>query len=1080
MAILHGTWSSTGQFLIWGETWRKLTPQTLELGAGSLPHGLALDLAELRAFVRSLPAQPDNAEFSPETWSLTLPTAQSDVLSPRKTKTNPNPPPPPAHAVALSPHHSATPLPATPLPDDHQAPDPLFPWQVTGLVLSPHQALTWLTTLPLSLSVSEQSPLAGDLRFWLHCARWVLDLLCRGKFLPLLQAVPQSAYQTVFQAGWQGVLDGRQDRHMFERSLRDMPQVCTVTSPLCPEAIANPLPTPPRQLLRHFLNALIDAQVRATLPQPKATELDPTLYTWLQGLGSTTPRSADPEQLSRLAANLERWATPLSHHQHQYRTCLVLEPPTPAQPTDPWQLRYSLQADDDPTFQIWAEDIWQHPVEHWVQGDRTVPQPQETLLLGLGRAAHLYPRLEPSLDTPTPCTCALDAGEAYNFIKTVAWRLQDQGLSVLLPPSLQGETIANRLGLSVKAALATAKPGLGLQSLLQFQWELSLGGQTFSQKDFEALVAQDSPLVQVNGEWLELRPQDIKAAREFFSSRKDQPNLSLEDALRISSGETQTLSKLPVVDFEAAGSLQELVTTLSGNQTLEPLAAPAGFRGTLRPYQERGVGWLTFLQRWNLGACLADDMGLGKTIELIAFLLHLKTEGLLTQPVLLVCPTSVLGNWQREAKKFAPQLRVSVHHGESRPKGKALRTLAQDQDLIVTSYALVCRDQTDLQGVNWQGIVLDEAQNIKNAETKQSQAVRQLAQVDPNEPDATPRFRIALTGTPVENRLGELWAIMDFLNPGYLGPRNFFQRRFTVPIERYGDTASLGTQRSLVQPFILRRLKTDKTIIQDLPEKQEMAVFCGLSEEQAQLYQTVVDQTLAAIAEAQGIQRHGLVLGLLTKLKQVCNHPQLFLKTDHNPGNSPTAAATFCQRSAKLQRLDQLLEEVQAEGDRALIFTQFAEWGKLLQSYLQQQWQQEVFFLYGSTRKGDRETMVDRFQQDPQAPRIMILSLKAGGVGLNLTRANHVFHFDRWWNPAVENQATDRAFRIGQTRNVQVHKFVCSGTLEERIHDLMESKKELAEQVIGEGENWLSNLDTNQLRDLLLLDRNAVVEDDNG
>ena len=341
---------------------------------------------------------------------------------------------------------------------------------------------------------------------------------------------------------------------------------------------------------------------------------------------------------------------------------------------------------------------------------------------------------------------------------------------------------------------------------------------------------------------------------------------------------------------------------------------------------------------------------------------------------------------------------------------------------------------------------------------KQSKAVREL------ESD----FRIALTGTPVENRLAELWSIMDFLNPNYLGPKNFFQRRFATPIERYGDTDSLRTLRGLVQPFILRRLKTDRSIIQDLPDKQEMTVFCGLSAEQARLYQKTVDEALANIDEAEGFKRRGMILGLLVKLKQICNHPAQYLKQ---------ASLGKQRRSAKLQRLNEMLEEVISEGDRALIFTQFAEWGNLLQAHLKEHLGEDAMFLYGSTSQPAREAMVDRFQQDPNGPKLFILSLKAGGVGLNLTRANHVFHFDRWWNPAVENQATDRAFRIGQTRNVQVHKFVCSGTLEERINDMIESKKALAEQVVGAGEQWLTELDTDQLRDLLLLDRKAVIDE---
>ena len=360
--------------------------------------------------------------------------------------------------------------------------------------------------------------------------------------------------------------------------------------------------------------------------------------------------------------------------------------------------------------------------------------------------------------------------------------------------------------------------------------------------------------------------------------------------------------------------------------------------------------------------------------------------------------------------------------------------------------------------------------NIKNPTAKQSQAVRQLSA----------DFRIALTGTPVENRLSELWSILDFLNPGFLGTRTFFQKRFANPIEKYGDRDSLNILRSLVRPFILRRLKTDKNIIQDLPEKQEMNVFCGLSEEQAEFYQKLVDESLIKIEESEGIKRHGLILTLLLRLKQLCNHPVLISSKSKTlkPNKLITNVHEFCHRSGKLMRLTEMLDEIIQEGNYALIFTQFSEWGKLLKFYLENTLNQEVLFLYGATRRQQRQEMIDRFQHDPNAPQIFILSLKAGGTGLNLTRANHVFHVDRWWNPAVENQATDRAFRIGQKRNVQVHKFVCSGTLEERINDIIESKQELAEQTIDAGEQWLTKLDTNKLRSLLLLDRNSILDED--
>ncbi|MGD1918801.1 MAG: SNF2-related protein, partial [Pleurocapsa sp.] len=462
---------------------------------------------------------------------------------------------------------------------------------------------------------------------------------------------------------------------------------------------------------------------------------------------------------------------------------------------------------------------------------------------------------------------------------------------------------------------------------------------------------------------------------------------------------------------------------------------------------------------------VANNIVCHNTVQLIGFLLNLKQQKLLTKPTLLVCPTSVINNWEREVKKFAPKLNTVIHHGDKREQGKTFIKKVEGKQLVITSYSLVHRDAKTLSAMDWQGVVLDEAQNIKNPTAKQSQAVR----------DIPAGFRIALTGTPVENKLTELWSILDFLNPGFLGNRNFFQKRFAAPIEKYGDRESLNILRSLTQPFILRRLKTDKNIIQDLPEKQEMNVYCGLSAEQAELYQQLVDNSLEEIEDSEGIKRRGLILTLLLRLKQLCNHPELIGDTKANKVNLDSE--DFDDRSGKLLRLEAMLEEIVDEGDRALIFTQFSEWGRILKPYLEKKLKGEVLFLYGATPRIARQEMVDRFQNEPDGPKIFILSLKAGGTGLNLTRANHVFHVDRWWNHAVENQATDRAFRIGQKRNVQVHKFVCTGTLEERISDIIESKKELAEQTVNAGEQWLTDLDTNSLRSLLLLDRDAVINE---
>ncbi|MFO0015555.1 MAG: DEAD/DEAH box helicase, partial [Synechococcaceae cyanobacterium] len=447
------------------------------------------------------------------------------------------------------------------------------------------------------------------------------------------------------------------------------------------------------------------------------------------------------------------------------------------------------------------------------------------------------------------------------------------------------------------------------------------------------------------------------------------------------------------------------------------------------------------------------------TIQLLAFLQHLKVAGDLKRPVLLVAPTSVLTNWKREAAGFTPELAVKEHYGPRRPSTEAALKKALDGiDLLLTSYGLLQRDSELLEAIDWQGVVIDEAQAIKNPSAKQSQAARDLGR-----PSRRGRFRIALTGTPVENRVSEIWALMDFLNPRVLGDEPFFRQRYRLPIERYGDMSSLRDLKARVGPFILRRLKTDRSIITDLPEKLELREWVGLVPEQRKLYNRTVEESLDAIARAPLGQKHGQVLALLTRLKQICNHPALVLKQED-------VGADFGGRSAKLQRLEEILEEVLEAGDRALLFTQFAEWGHLLKAWLERRWRQDVPFLHGGTSKAERQAMVDRFQEDPRGPQLFLLSLRAGGVGLNLTRASHVFHVDRWWNPAVENQATDRAYRIGQQNRVLVHKFITSGSVEERIDRMIEQKAKLAADIVGSGEDWLGGLAMEQLRELVALE----------
>jgi SNF2 family DNA or RNA helicase len=1086
MAILHGSWISReggGHLFIWGETWRTMASVESPSLNGASSHPLAMTQTELMSFLRShnlsinqflevsgasdrgsRGSVRESKSYKWQTQALALPT---QMQSTSKV-------PYPVLSVKM------------PEADTDASPLKLEPWKVEGLCLAPLEAAKFLQTLPLGSLQASDIYVGDSLRFWSQVTRWSLDLLSRCKFLPgLYRRLDGDAV-----ACWQPLLDSAIDQARLEKFTQLMPSVCRayqelgsgeagrgdastqartdVSTDLSASSSQSPISS--KELLLAFLSSVIDAQVRNGIETQPLPTVESPMQEWLRSLSTpSNTLEAPAEAVARLEAALRTWTTPVQGNlvapmsqtfgENLFRTCFALKPPASGETN--WRLEYCLQAVDDPEFLIDAATIWSQPVERLDYQGRAIEQPQETFLKGLGLATRLYPPIEVSLHEPRPHSCELTPVEVYEFIKASAWRLQDNGLGIVLPPGLAPGAGAKRLGISISAEAPQPdkKERLGLKSLLKFKWELAIGDKTISKKEFDRLMALKSPLVEVQGEWIALQPSDVRAAQAIFTASKDQMNLSVEDALRLSTGDTTTLAKLPVVHFEASGALQELITNLTGNQSIQPMEAPASFKGQLRPYQARGVSWLTFMERWGLGACLADDMGLGKTPQLIAFLLHLKEQEALEKPTLVVCPTSVLGNWEREVKKFGPTLKAVVHHGDKRLKGKAFAKAVNDKQLVITSYPLVYRDATTLEGVSWQGVVLDEAQNIKNPGAKQSQAVRQLEA----------GFHVALTGTPVENRLSELWSILDFLNPGYLGNQQFFQRRFAMPIEKFGDRDSLQTLRSLVQPFILRRLKTDKEIIQDLPEKQEMNVFCGLSAEQATLYQKLVDESLVEIEESDGIKRRGLILTLLLRLKQVCNHPAQYLK-EKNLGTS--------KRSGKLLRLQEMLEEAISEGDRALIFTQFAEWGKLLQPYLAKQLGGETLFLYGATKKQQREEMIDRFQNDPDGPRILILSLKAGGTGLNLTRANHVFHVDRWWNPAVENQATDRAFRIGQTRNVQVHKFVCTGTLEERINETIESKKQLAEQTVDAGEEWLTEMDTDQLRSLLLLDRNAVIDDE--
>ena len=948
------------------------------------------------------------------------------------------------------------------LAEEPDAPEALGLWLVNGLALPPLVALALLNDLPRPEELAPRVGLGADLRLWSLAGKFVLELLGRQQFAPTV--VRQNGN---FRAVWVPVLDRPEDLRRVEQLAQAMPSICRVLFTFPSEGEDEP-PTS-RSLLKGFLGAVVDSAVRAWAPpllQVVTRQDASVLRAWLTALfdkrrGPAVKASA--RELDAFHSDVAHWQERLlAGAEEPFRICLRLEPPaSPGSvdgeetsvwvPSDGWTVRFLLQARDDPSLLVPAGLVWRERGSTLRYLDRRFDNPQEKLLAGLGQAAQLFPPLESGLRATHPEVAHLDTEQAYAFLREAAPLLEQSGFGVLVPQWWKKRH--RRLGVqgTVSPAESDGKSILNLNALVSFRWQLALGDQTLTPDEFSHLAALKLPLVQVRGEWVEIRAEQIEAAIRFWEEQATEGEMSLRQALQMGLAEEGDVGDLPVVGVEARGWVRDLMRRLSGSEPLEDLLQPQDLTGELRPYQVRGFSWLAFLRRWGLGACLADDMGLGKTIQAIALMLRDLEDGQAGGPVLVICPTSVVGNWAREIARFASSMQVMVHHGGDRASGEEFVVQAQRAHVVISTYALARRDEQILGKVDWAGVVLDEAQNIKNPDTKQAQAIRRLQAA----------YRVALTGTPIENRLSELWSIMQFLNAGYLGSQRAFRTHFARPIERYQDQAAAARLRKLVQPFILRRVKTDPTIIQDLPEKLENKIYCTLTPEQTTLYQAVVENAMRQVEEAEGIQRRGLVLSMLMRLKQICNHPAQFLSD----------GSALPDRSGKLARLGEMLEEVLAVGERALVFTQFAGMGTLLQAYLQELFGGEVLFLYGGTPAKQRDRMILRFQEQRHGPAIFVLSLKAGGLGLNLTRANHVFHFDRWWNPAVENQATDRAFRIGQTKDVWVHKFVCAGTLEERIDELIESKKALAESVIGAGEAWLTEMSTDRLREMVALSR---------
>ena len=1043
MIILHAG-QSQDTLVLWGEASRDadVRPTTRHhrrsRGASASSHPFAASAGELAEALEGLAFHPKPAPKRASYVTAWLPTKGDSPV--------------PSSSLIAEPLRS-------------RARTKLAAWEVPAYRLSAEEAVELLCASAGRRALSTGVIVGPDLAYWTEALRFAGSMVARQQYLPGL-----TADRDEFRAAWDPVLVGG-DAGRLAGLARRMPAVARALSE--PDA-ATPPERPSAEEFRRFVATLTDHLVRAaaSVTSPATARrsrnrpsFDSVHDSWLYGLMSKDGAVAgDASDLSQLAAQVHEWRRPIAvSASSSFRLCFRLEEPgDPAgtdgadgKPSDDvWYVRYLLEPHDDPSLLLPVEEAWKADGQRLAALTRDGSNVREFLLSSLGQASGICPSITASLEDASPAGYSLDVDQAHEFLTEEAIALEQAGYGVMLPAwwTRKGTKVRLAVEAGVKSPKMQGGSVLSLETIVQFDWQVALGDQRLSLPELEALARMKAPLVRVRGQWVELSAGEIQAAIDFWE-KKGTEEASVRDIIHMALGVKDAPQGFDFNGVRATGWIGKLLKQLNGESEFTELASPRGFSGTLRPYQVRGYSWLSFLRQWGLGACLADDMGLGKTVQTLALIQRdWRAKG--KRPVLLVCPTSVANNWEKEAARFTPRLPVLVHHGPGRKRGAAFKKEAERSAIVVSSYGLVHRDIKTLKKVRWGGVVLDEAQNIKNPETKQARAARSL------EAD----YRVALTGTPVENNVGDLWSIMEFLNPGFLGAESEFKRNFFVPIQAERDPGAVERLKRITGPFILRRLKTDRSIISDLPEKLEAKVFCPLTKEQASLYASVLRELEEALESAEGIQRRGLVLATLSKLKQVCNHPAQFLGDN----------SVISGRSGKLARLTEMLEEVIEVGDRALVFSQFAEMGGLLQRHVQETFGLEALFLHGGVPKSRRDRMVDRFQNESAGPPIFILSLKAGGTGLNLTSANHVFHFDRWWNPAVEDQATDRIFRIGQAQNVQVHKLICSGTLEEKIDEMIERKKEVAERVVGAGEGWLTELSNDDLKTVLALSKEVA------
>lgn len=882
---------------------------------------------------------------------------------------------------------------------------------------------------------------------WSAAAKLALELVAAGRLIPHLTATAVldegTAFWQAVPAGDERIADVLQALPFNGHALRrDGVSVWTA-----------------ERLMHAFFDATADAcgrEGRRPETDPRRANRAPSdPEALLKALTSADPVYRSVRlSVEDAASDVATWTAPLRDHggDDRFRLGLVVTPGD----DDHWWCAFQLRSTTDKTLSVSASELWQ-TTDLAAYGFGANDAPTLVMADAISIAARFFTPLDRALDDAQPVGVSLSLFELAELIDTGREALTTAGVRVELPVELAGID-ERRLRLQLRVGQSTATPRRSTDALLDgfdgltgLTFTAVIGDTPLTAEDVATLTMSGKPLVRWRGQWVRVDDEQLAQIRERSG---EHIALGLTEALAAAlSGQYQD-RELGVVDVVVDPVSAEALNRLRSVDTGTP-ARLKHLSASLRPYQERGIAWLQRLTDNGFGAVLADQMGLGKTLQAIAVL----TARPLDRPHLVVAPTSVVGNWAAELARFAPTMTAVHHHGPDRSFD---RSTFGPGSIVVTSYALLRQDIGLLASIPFDVVVFDEAQQIKNPAAKAARAAREL----------DTRCRLALTGTPIENRLSELWAILDLVNPGLLGSQRRFNERFGVPIERWGDTDASARLRRMIAPFVLRRKKDDPDVFAQLPPKQERTVACLLSREQQALYRDTVERAFSGAGlSATAFERRGQILALLTALKQICNHPHQYLRDGD----------LRAERSGKLLRATDIIGEVLDDGERMLIFTQFRQMGTVLVDHIRNQFGvADVPFLHGGTPLAQRNTMISRFQNDPDAPPVFVVSLRAGGLGVNLTRATHVMHYDRWWNPAVEDQATDRAHRIGQTKTVTVHAMVTTGTVEERIAELLVRKRSLADAVVEAGETWITELDDDELFALVALSNDFTDDSDTG